>query len=724
LSFGPVRPPIIASGRSVAIEFWIVFQLVFYLSYRDHPPFERTIESMYTSPAKRRAAGGSGSVSTPSARSVRGGAATPSRGSSRTPQAPPPQQASVPDGPISDFCLIIETTPAEDWQKRTAALSTLVAAIPTGSDYSLADPGMAWYNSPPTLRHLANPLSTLLKDARSTVVKRTCESTAELFAKCQVDARYLLKDIMPHILAVHAQTVQVIRSYVQTMVVDSLAVVPCKMAMPLWLDRLKSDKSRTVREACTLYLTVGLAEWDAYNESYLTPEIWTQVGTALIKSLRDPSQQTRHNAKRGLETIQSRKPLIFDALLLDTDLVKDLRIKRILAKIQSGDVGGDDLSVGSSRVGGGGGGASVSSRSVGISVSGRSQYSERYGGAGGRSPSQGGYGMRTGTAARGGIPMSSSASSSSRHAGIPTNIAVSSPIIVDPPRKVSSISNGSGRYANGTTGGSSRVGGGLGPPQRIVAAPFRGTETPTRVTSTARSTGVPSILNGGGGAKHDVVNLVTTLSFDSAESPVPVIANKTELLEVAAQRRQNSRRSSLLQERFARSSSALEKVGGKADNIEDGFLDDLLDAPAETGSSDDMDDDVLGLRGGDPPAKLHASGLGLNARNLNDPTSTGTTRAMVPRPRPEHVVIANEMLEAHKAHVDQIMETLKIEMDALKDFEQTLLDEETTPNATVVTEEEVLEYFESVGLCLDQRTAAGNHLRRAMDRISKGGGGG
>jgi hypothetical protein len=83
--------------------------------------------------------------------------------------------------------------------------------------------------------------------------------------------------------------------------------------------------------------------------------------------------------------------------------------------------------------------------------------------------------------------------------------------------------------------------------------------------------------------------------------------------------------------------------------------------------------------------------------------------------RPEHLKIAHELLEAHKRHVDLIMETLKMEMDALKEFEQIVLEEEGRP-----TEDEVLEYFESVGLCLEQRNKAGLSFQKKMDRISKG----
>jgi hypothetical protein len=83
----------------------------------------------------------------------------------------------------------------------------------------------------------------------------------------------------------------------------------------------------------------------------------------------------------------------------------------------------------------------------------------------------------------------------------------------------------------------------------------------------------------------------------------------------------------------------------------------------------------------------------------------------------EQLQIAQKLLEAHRNHVDKIMETLRMEMDALKEFEQLVIDES---KPTRPTEEEVLDYFESIGLCLDQRTASGKELQREMDRICKG----
>ena len=148
------------------------------------------------------------------------------------------QRHHIPEGPIQDFTTIIENTSAEDWQKRTSALQALVSTIPPSyendndnSNDNHHHPHDDWYNSPPTLRHLAIPLSELIKDARSTVVKRTCESLNELFSKCKTDAKYLLKDLMPSVCQVHASTVQVIRNIVQAMILETFSKFPCKKSV-------------------------------------------------------------------------------------------------------------------------------------------------------------------------------------------------------------------------------------------------------------------------------------------------------------------------------------------------------------------------------------------------------------------------------------------------------------------------------------------------------------
>ena len=109
----------------------------------------------------------------------------------------PAKRSTVAEGPISDFHQVIQTTSADDWQRRALALKQLVDLIPTGTGYTEKK---SWYNNPAVLRHLANPVAVLLKDARSTVVKRVCESMTVLFNKCHQAAlsKYNNKNYIYH----------------------------------------------------------------------------------------------------------------------------------------------------------------------------------------------------------------------------------------------------------------------------------------------------------------------------------------------------------------------------------------------------------------------------------------------------------------------------------------------------------------------------------------------
>ncbi|KAL3945703.1 MAG: hypothetical protein SGBAC_000187 [Bacillariaceae sp.] len=523
-----------------------------------------------------------------------------------------PVRKEMPDGPIQDLCKVIDKTPADEWEKRTDAFIQLVSNIPVGSAYSEEE---AWYNSAPILRHIAYPLTDLLTDARSTVVKRTCESAAELFEKCQGDARYLLKDIMPAILAVHAQTVQLMRNYVQTMTLDALTVVPCKMAMPVWLDRLKSDKSIPVREACLLYLGTGLQEWT--EEGYLTIQVYNQVGSALINAMRDSAQTVRIHARKGLETIHYSQPDIFAKLVDNRHISADARVKKTLRKIQAGEtISGvtDDASAASSRVG------SVGSRS--------------YLGS---------------TASASGMRKARSPQFRNNSSKIPQTIGVRTP---KAPKFVPP---------------STRKTGGLGPPVRLTTTtPFPAAAIPDDDDELFNSPPPQSVVQDESFQSEDTIE------------DMPVIANVNELRETARIRSKTGR-ASLLQRRFSRSNVTDENEN--PDNETD-FLNELLD-----GKMEDRD---------------------LSSTPHADEVSSHL---------PEHMKIAQELLESHKQHVDQIMETLKVEMDALRDFEKVVM--EQTENGRP-SEEEVLQYFESVGLCLEARTKAGTILQTKMDKISQG----
>jgi hypothetical protein len=444
------------------------------------------------------------------------------------------------------------------------------------------------------------------------------------------------------------------------MIIEALGVVPCKMAMPVWLDRLKSDKSPKVREACCLYLGVALSSW-SLQEGYLSLEIWNQVGTALVKALKDSLPAVRKNARKALEIVHQQMEDVFDQLLQDTDLTRDVRVKKVLQRILAGETVGDDVSVASSRVGGG----SVASRGVRAAGTG--------GGGGGGSVT----GMRI-NANRSptyysqpptGRPTPRTNISSQRGpVGIPKTIGVAT---TSPSYASSTKSSTTARKTNtGVVG--------MGPPVRMNNAFKAAVDSPPRITrkNNNGSHNTLQSIDGDLGASFDTT--------DTADSEMPdMIASANELKLVAKTR--NSRRSSLLQERFAKSMSSRSSSNVAADEQEATMLDDILD------TDDEMDEEIKALL------------IAQKAQNASV------------MPMPEHLKIAHELLENHKRHVDLIMETLKMEMDALKEFEQIVLAEEGRP-----TEDEVLEYFESVGLCLEQRNKAGLNFQKKMDRISKG----
>ena len=545
-----------------------------------------------------------------------------------TPLKSPPKSAHIDDGPIAAFSFVIETVPADEWQKRTNALQQLVSGIPN----EIQGVDTAWYNSPKYIRHLAIPLSDLLKDARSTVVKRACDSCVELFDKCGSTARYLFKDLMPTILGVHAQTVQVIRNAVLEMVTTSLPKVPCKSVMPLWLERLKSDKSRTVREACAIYLSLALESWT--EEGYLTSDIRFQVGTSLIRAVRDASPSVRTEAKRGVDHIRQSQPDVWHRLLHDHDgpAANEPKLKRFLLRM-SNEESLDSLSV----------------ASRGSYASQRQMFPPRS------------HEVRPSRP----IPKSLVFNDSSQHQN---KSALSQRSGLGPPLRVNNAPFGSTvkspyrqtrppMYDRNSPQQRYKV----GSPRRIFSSEIE-RKASGECLDVDKSRGSPPNM--------DIVTAetLTTVDTSAEEDPAlvlfddegPFIASVNELKKQAMGRR--SRRSSILQERLSRQSSS----------------------------------------------NLRSSSNLFEESEQSNPVMESPA---------EHMQISQQLLEAHRNHVDKLMETLRMEMDALKEFELLVIDES---KPTRPTEEEVLDYFESIGLCLDQRTASGKELQREMDRISKG----
>jgi hypothetical protein len=252
------------------------------------------------------------------------------------------------------------------------------------------------------------------------------------------------------------------------------------------------------------------------------------------------------------------------------------------------------------------------------------------------------------------------------------------------------VRSGSGA-SKGT--GAARKGNGLGPPVRVPGPFHAAVSSPPKIQRrTAAEQVNESPAGNAGPLSADPPEIqVTNTSFDTAEtneSDLPVIASANELREYA--KAQGHRRSSLLQEHLARVNTH------SSSNIESTVdLDEILDNDIDI---EQVTNEMKAIVSSPEPAESEA------------------TPRIFTVTLPEHTRIAQALVEAHKKHVDIIMETLKVEMDALKEFELTILEE----GPLRPTEDEVLEYFESVGLCLEQRAKAGAILQKKMDKISKG----
>jgi hypothetical protein len=463
---------------------------------------------------------------------------------------------------------------------------------------------------------------------------------------------------------------------------------------PIWLDRLKHDKSRTVREACSLYLSASMTEWgapsdddfDSSNNGYLSREIYLQVGTILVKSLRDPSPNVRQNCKLGLQVVSTQQDDVIEELANDSSLTRDVRVQKLLIRLQEGeDVGDDNISVASRmsrggasiasapvRRGGGYGGSSVSS----YRRSRHNNYQHH------RTPNSR---FRNNNRA---IPMSPSSNTPHR---IPTTIGVASIDVASPPLPPSSSSS----Y--------------LGPPRRVLNGTSSSTSRTTNTVTVPPSTPSPvSFLSPKQGYDLNNNSIIDASdlgnkSFDSNDTDTPLkpMANAEELRQVAKKRTEmNCRRSSLLHDRLIRSASKKLLSSSQTTNCE------VADTTRDGINNSNKDNIATNIKS--VTNAMNEFGL------RDDPTVNGKYPSE--DETPIHTRIAIELLEAHKQHVDDLMQILKVEMEMLRNFEEIVLEE----NLQKPTEEEVLEYFESVGLCLDQRKKAGKFVQKKMDRISQG----
>ena len=232
-----------------------------------------------------------------------------------------------PVSTIEEFCDLVESVPPDQWQKRTAALDSLVTTLATDGNGK---------QNHQQLSSMAPAVAQLLKDPRSTVVKLSCGSLQKLFhsqhkktsaGACATATADLLVELFPTILDVAALTSAVIRKQVQDMVEFAIPICESPGIIPTTLERLQKHKSKTVREACVVYLRLAVQHWKSIDDDSLQ-----SIGNSLITAMRDPAPSARDQAKKGLEVFRQNHTDAWSILVKNPPKGRDPKLQKLLVK--------------------------------------------------------------------------------------------------------------------------------------------------------------------------------------------------------------------------------------------------------------------------------------------------------------------------------------------------------------------------------------------------------
>jgi len=250
----------------------------------------------------------------------------------------------IDDEGIDTFISSLDALAKDEWRARTLAFETLIESLPEpGSAPRQANGIMPWYKSYTALRRLSNPINSLFLNPRSTVVKHSTQHFAFLVQRIKdlnppkADmCKYLLKDLLVPIIAMHAQTVNLIRTYAHDMTAIIIPLCRFKSGLPVLLERLRKDKAHEVRKECVFFLSMICKHWSPSEDEtpedhpYLTTNICTHIGNGLARALTDPAQQVRSEARTAFERFRRHYPELWNEIVQKSDgiLSKDLRLKK------------------------------------------------------------------------------------------------------------------------------------------------------------------------------------------------------------------------------------------------------------------------------------------------------------------------------------------------------------------------------------------------------------
>ena len=600
----------------------------------------------------------------------------------------------IDDAAITTFMTSVESLPTDEWRARTLAFESLIESLPKPNDpppYIGHGGGITpWYKSHTALRRLFKPLSELLLDARSTVAKHTCQHLAFLVRRIKAlnpansdTCKYLLKDLLPTVLALHAQTVKVIRGYAAEMMTIIIPLCRFKSGLPVMLERLRKDKSRDVREACVKYLRLVVRHWakdveqpslgsgsgsageseaqsqppSKTNQDYLTPSICLHIGNGLARALMDPSQHVRMEARNAFEIFRYKYPDIWNQIVQKKDgiLSKDKRLKKsiINAAIKADAEGRSDIS-----------NNYYPSYEEGEDYDVNSIHSN---------------GSRTSWHSRESFASKASGlnSSKSRRSGSRQRPR-STPGLSGPPKRNPVSSN---LQRDGKIPPSSRNGRNGSAPQAGAGASSK----PKNVTRRYHSDESHNSNYSSPGHSKQYIN-----SADHQLSPPPSTVSELEIHDPTTT---NTTHTSALPE--------------------PPLMDDIID------DADHHEESRNPSSAFNPDIVPSTSSVSENS-SLQNSANGGNTGG--PRPN-ENYTVANQLLSAHKSYIDELMESLRTEMNTVREFEASLLQSKSNLSSNGgsygPTEDEVLKYYETVYGFLERGTENGTKLREAMEKVSR-----
>ena len=253
----------------------------------------------------------------------------------------------IDDEPVQSFISNLSSFSSPDeWHERKECFRQLVESIPSHEVLPSVGGITPWYRSPQTLRRLHVPLSNLLADARSIVAKQVTNDVAELVESCSRVAscggnnsgedpcQYLLKDLLPAVMALHGQTVNIIKGYAKAMMERIIIACRFKSGLPVLLEKLRKDKSKDMREACIKYISLVITHWSGTQtggkKNYLTLDICNHLGNGLARAMSDQSQVVRKEARIAFEFFRQKYPKLWSEIVHRPDgpVSKDMRLKK------------------------------------------------------------------------------------------------------------------------------------------------------------------------------------------------------------------------------------------------------------------------------------------------------------------------------------------------------------------------------------------------------------